>query len=237
MKEAVYRETLVKHLKEGKELPSRQAGNDWVILVIIAATLLFSTVRISSKTMQPLLRFFLFRGINDSASRDTGGLFHWQSTVLNLISFIVISIFGYEIASANNLIPSNFSGILAWLSILCAVVLSFTVRNAICAVTGNLSGQKEVFSQYLVTINQSYHFTALILFFPVVFISYAVLLPANIFLTAGIAITGLMYLLRVIRLLIIFLNRNISILYLILYLCALEILPVAIAIKYFTGLA
>jgi hypothetical protein len=45
-----------------------------------------------------------------------------------------------------------------------------------------------------------------------------------------------MYLIRVIRLIIIFLNRNISIFYLILYLCALEILPVLIVIKYFTGL-
>ena len=46
----------------------------------------------------------------------------------------------------------------------------------------------------------------------------------------------LMYSIRVIRLLIIFLNRNISIFYLILYLCALEILPVLIVVKYFTGL-
>ena len=55
-------------------------------------------------------------------------------------------------------------------------------------------------------------------------------------LIAGIIIIGLMYLIRVVRLLIIFLNRNISIFYLILYLCALEILPGLIIVKYFTGL-
>jgi len=41
---------------------------------------------------------------------------------------------------------------------------------------------------------------------------------------------------RIIKLFSIFLNRNISILYLILYLCALELLPVVVLIKYFAGL-
>ena len=66
--------------------------------------------------------------------------------------------------------------------------------------------------------------------------SYTRILPVRDFVEAGIIVLGFMYLVRVIRLLIIFLNRNISIFYLILYLCALEILPVLIVVKYFTGL-
>ncbi len=52
----------------------------------------------------------------------------------------------------------------------------------------------------------------------------------------GIIVLGILYLIRVLRLFVIFINRNISILYLILYLCALEILPILISVKYISGL-
>ena len=60
-------------------------------------------------------RFFLFRGINDPSSRDIGGLFNWQSTILNLISFLIIGLFAYCAASYYDLIPSGISGIIFWL--------------------------------------------------------------------------------------------------------------------------
>lgn len=235
IKQAEKREILVKHLKGGESIPLPKFHDDWLLLIILATAFLFSLIRINSKNLQSSIRFFLFRGINDSVSRETGGLFHWQSTILNLVSFFIISLFGYYIAAFYDLIPQGISGIVFWLLTLAVIIFSFTLRNAICALTGNLSGQKDVFNEYLVAIYQSYHYSALIIFIFIILISYTILLPAGVFLVAGIVALGLMYLLRIFRLLIIFMNRNISIFYLILYLCALEILPAAIAIRYFTG--
>jgi len=45
-----------------------------------------------------------------------------------------------------------------------------------------------------------------------------------------------LYLIRIIRLFLIFLKRSVSILYWILYLCALEFLPAAVTIKLAAGL-
>ena len=45
-----------------------------------------------------------------------------------------------------------------------------------------------------------------------------------------------LYLIRIARLFIIFINKGISLFYLILYLCALEFLPVVICLKYISGL-
>ena len=77
---------------------------------------------------------------------------------------------------------------------------------------------------------------AFFLFLFIILMSYTEILPVKVFILSGIFILAIIYLIRVVRLFIIFLNRNISIFYLILYLCALEILPVLIIVKYFTGL-
>jgi hypothetical protein len=101
---------------------------------------------------------------------------------------------------------------------------------------GNLSGQTEAFNEYLVTVYQSYRFVSIILFVLVILITYTVFIPQKICVIAGFIVLAIFYVFRVSRLFLIFKKRDISILYLILYLCALEILPVLILIKYFTGL-
>ncbi|TAL63181.1 MAG: DUF4271 domain-containing protein [Bacteroidetes bacterium] len=231
------RAALMKQLKPGKDLPSQPLHNDWMLGIILIAAFLYSLIRTTSKSMlQDISRFFLFRGINDPSSRDIGGLFHWQSTILNLISFLIIALFTYCAASCYNLIPFGFSGIIFWLISLGIIISAVTLRHLLCILTGNVSGENEVFREYLLGIYQSYRFSALFLFVLVILNSYTTVLPAGIYFISGSIVFGIMYLIRIIRLMIIFLNRNISIFYLILYLCALEFLPVVISVKYFSGL-
>jgi hypothetical protein len=227
------KEVLLKHLKEGEELPARSLNNDWTLLILLVAAFMVSLVRDASQGFKPVLNFFLFRGFkNDSREND---LFHWQSTLQNLISFFIISLFIYKIASYNNLVPNGLSGLLIWGACLAIVIVLLTLRHIVCTITGNLSGQRDAFNDYLSGVYQSYHYVAVIYFFLIIFISYSNILPSDIFIIAGIASFAFIYIFRIVRLLIIFLNRNISIFYLILYLCALEILPVAITIRYFAG--
>jgi hypothetical protein len=231
------RATLIKRLKSGQELPTQPLHDDWIIGIILIAAFLYSLIRTTSKSMLPgVTRFFLLRGINDPPSRDTGGLFYWQSTILNLISFLIIGLFAYSAASYNDFIPSGISGIIFWLISLGIIISAVTLRHIVCVITGRASGEKEVFMEYLLGVYQSYRFSALFLFVLIILMFYTVLFPARVYFISGIIVLGIMYLIRVTRLMIIFLNRNISIFYLILYLCALEILPVLISVKYFTGL-
>lgn len=230
------KEILIRHLRTGEEVPSPEMSNDLVILVLLSAAFLFTIVRISVKNFQPVTRFFLFRGINDPASADIGVLFHWQTTLLNLTSFFIISLFAFRAFSVQDAIPAGISDGLFWLICLLAVIAVSTTRHFICIMIGNLSGRREVFNEYLVGVYQSYHFTALMLFVLVVFTSFITILPAKTYIIMGICCFALMYLIRVIRLLLIFINRSISIFYLILYLCALEILPLAIIIRYFSDM-
>ncbi len=234
--QAETRAAVANHLKEGEEMPARSFQGDWIIGIILLAALLFSIVSSNSKNLMPgVTRFFLFRGINDPASRDIGGLFHWQSTIINFISFLVISLFAYSAVEYYGLVPLNKNGILLWLIILGIIMLAVTLRHIVSIMTGNVSGQDEAFREYLLAVYQSYRFSALFLFVFIIMASYTVFFSSTTWYFMGIFVLGLMYLIRLTRLLVIFLNRKISIFYLILYLCALEILPVLITFKYFTG--
>ena len=228
---------LIKQLKSGQELPSQPLHNDWIIGILIISAFLYTLVRATSaNVLSDIFRFFRFRGRTDTPSRNLSGLFNWQSTILNLISFLIFGLFIYCAAGYYNAIPAGFSNILFWLISLAVVITAATFRHIVCYITGMMSGEEELFREYLLGVYQSYRFSALILFFLVVLLTYTVFLPAMVCFISGATVLGIMYLISVIRLMIIFLNRNISIFYLILYLCALEILPVVISVKYFTGL-
>jgi hypothetical protein len=231
------RQILDIHLKDGGSLPVKPFHDDWIILVLVSVLFIYGVIRMVSKKAIPELgRFFFFRNIGDPVSRDAGELFHWESVLINLVSFINIALFAYCGTVYYEVMPPEFSGISIWLILLVIIITAVTFRHIICSVTGNLSDQKAAFDEYLVTIYQSYRYLAILMFILIVLISYTDLFSAKSLILTGIILFTFVYLIRIIRLSLIFINRNISILYLILYLCALEFLPVVISVKYFTGL-
>ncbi len=236
-KRAEERTALLAHLQPGEKLPVHAFHDDWIILVIMGVAFLYSIIRSSSHgLLKSIINFFLFRGINDASSRDLAGLFTWQSTILNFVSFAVLGLFGYLAADyfrVNLPVPMNLA---AWLLCTGIIIAGVTTRHFMCLITGNISNRRDEFRGYLVSIYEFYRVCALIIFFIIILISYTTFLASSVYFTLGLIILGVMYILRFTRLLIIFLNRNISIFYLILYLCALEILPVLVLVKYFTGL-
>jgi hypothetical protein len=235
--EAEVSASLVKQLKPGYEIPYQPLHDDWIILIIMLVIFLFSLIRSSSKSEFPeVTRFFLFRGINDPSSKNIGGLFQWESTIKNLTSFLIFCLFAYSAASYYNIIPSEITGIIFWIISVMSIISAVTLRHIICTITGSASGQNDLFRNYLHGIYQYYQLSAMFLIVILIMMSYTTIFPANSYFIAVIIVLGIFYLIRIIRLLIIFLNRNISIFYLILYLCTLEILPVLILVKYISGL-
>jgi hypothetical protein len=231
------RGVLVKALKEGNELPPQQYQSDWIVPLLMFAMFLFALVRsFPGDFFRNMLRFILMRGINESASRDTGPLYQWQATLLNFSSFISISLFGYLLVRHFYIQPGDIQGFTLWLILFGIVVSAITSRHLICTLTGSISGQVEVFREYINGIYHVYRAAGIIFLILGLLILYTTYLPSNIYFFTGIIIGGLLYILRISRLLLIFITRHVSIFYLILYLCALEILPVVIIVKYVTGL-
>ncbi len=229
---------LIRNLREGEELPDRPVHSDWIIGIVLVCAYLYSLLKSTSKSMMPeLTRFFLFRGISDPASRDMSLLFNWQATLLNLISFIIIGLFLFCVAAWYEFIPEGIPGIIFWLICFGAVVVSVTLRHIVCTITGNLSGKRDLFNEYILNVYRSYRYSSLILFLLVILILYTEFFSPPAFFMTGVILTAIIYIFRITRLLRCFLKQDISIFYLILYLCALEILPVLILLRYFEGLA
>jgi hypothetical protein len=236
-REAEFRSSLVKHLKDGDEVVVRPFHNDWIIFIILIAAFFYASIRtFSGKLLPQVIRFFLFKGVGEPESRDTGELFHWQSTIINFISFTNIALFVYCAAYYYNAIPESISGTVAWLIALGIIILAVTIRHILCFISGRISGEQEVFNEYAVTFYQSYRHLAFIVFIIVILLSYTEFFSIKGLILTGCATFVLLYVIRVIRLFLIFIKRNVSILYLILYLCALEFLPVAVILKYVAGL-
>ena len=225
--------TLVKQLRPGDKLPDMPLNSDWIILVILFSAFMYTAIRkATGNVIQSLGRYFLFRGINDPSSRDAGGLFTWESTLRNFISFIILGLFAYSAAAWHNSIPASLAGMRFWLVAVLAIIATVTIRHLVCMLTGAISGEREVFAEYLISIYQFYRYSAIFLFAVTIFVSYTAILPLKALFISAAVILGILYLIRVLRLFIIFTNKNISLFYLILYLCALEILPFVISVKY-----
>lgn len=235
--ESVSRIRYYQSLKGGEKVPASDLQKDWLIIVILFSAFLYSLIRSGlTKSLTSFSRFFLFRGIGDPVSRETGAIFHLNSTLINLVSFINIALFLYCLSFVYGFIPDGISGFLVWLIFFGVVISAVTARHITCYLVGGASNEQEIFSEYIVTIYQSYQYSAFVMLILTVLVAYAGILPATFLLYAGILVFTVLYLIRITRLFLIFMKRSVSILYLILYLCALEFLPVVVLFKFLAGL-
>jgi hypothetical protein len=229
--------TIITPLREGSELALKPLHYDWITILLLFSALLWLIVKVTTRGLIPeLTRYLFLRGVNESSSRDIGSLFYWQSTILNFVSFLVISLFAFSGAEYYGMIPYSLPDFVSFLILFGILVLSLTTRHFMCVATGNISGQTDMFNEYLITVYQSYRFSAVIIFWIIVMLLYTGIFPAQFSFMLGIITLAIFYAYRVFRLFLIFLKRNVSVLYLFLYLCALEILPALIIIKYLSGL-
>ena len=225
------------HLKNGKEIPAKILNDDWIIVIVIISVLIYAIINtLPKKITREVKSFFLFRNTGDPSLSDTGELFHWQSTLFNLVSFLNLALFAYLATAYYNIIPDSIPRFLFWLILLLIIISAATLRHIICYFIGKASGESVAFNEYILSIYLFYRYLAFILFFISILLCYTTFLPAESLFYTGFITIIFFYFVRLIKLFLIFIKKNISIFYLILYLCALEFLPVGILIKYFTGL-
>ena len=230
------RESIEKSLKSGEALPAAPFSSDWIIGVIILIIILFSIAYASVKTLfSGIFRFFLFRGTKETETKVTE-VFQWQSIFFSISSIFVISIFIYFALLYKGVALVGFSELRIWLLAAASVVIALTLRHLACAATGLMSGATKIFNDYIITIYQTYRFAGFFLFISIALFFYTPLISARSCLISGFTIVAFLYLIRILRLFLLFINNKVSIFYFILYLCALEILPVLVLIKYFSGL-
>lgn len=223
-------------LREGIPPGTNPFKADWITSLFILVLVIYAIVAAFSKHLfAGILRSLTFRKSSDQVT-DIHGIFSWQVTIANLASFINISLFAYFFAQAyDDLIPFSHSGFERWGIILLSFIVFITIRHLVTVVTGSISNAVTPFLEYQHTIYTSYRSIGLALFPVNTAISLLYDPPVDFLLKTGIAILFVVYMSRVIRLLVIFIENRFSIFYFILYLCALEFLPLALLYRVFAG--
>ena len=179
-----------------------------MLLSILYQKKLHVKLRVSSFSGTPEIRPYLI-----PENYSTAILF-------NLVSFLNLALFAYLATAYYNIIPDSIPRFLFWLILLLIIISAATLRHIICYFIGKASGESVAFNEYILTNYLFYRYLAFILFFISILLCYTTFLPAESLFYTGFITIIFFYFVRLIKLFLIFIKKNISIFYLILYLCA-----------------
>jgi hypothetical protein len=219
---------------EGQPLSPGKISSDFSFIFLSVCLLLITVLAVfGRKSMFSGLASLSFRRQPEMAAPGTSGVISWPPVIRNIITVFNVSLFAavsllltdtvrYEQPGASIKLTAIITGFF-----LAALIL----RHLTCIILAEVTGLKAAYREYMNIIYNSWFADALILFILNAIILFAPVSNPVPFIWAGIIITAIFLIIRTLRLLTIFLNRHISISYFILYLCALEILPVLVIMK------
>jgi hypothetical protein len=213
------------------------ASPDWFLLFILLSIALFAWVRMFyDKYLVPVFvatinyqeSFKLFRDKNILYGRFSLGL-----NAVYIINVALLALFASRLIGAS--LPMN-SLFLNYLLISVLLVLLYLLRIMIDRILGEVSLSRAEFLEYLHNIFILNKAVGLLLLPIIIGIAYLPPPFPTPLIYSGLAIVVAGYLLRILRGAQIFIKNGFSIFYWILYLCALEFLPFALAVKYMGSL-
>lgn len=219
---------------EGQPLPAEKLSSDFGFLTL-SVSLFLVTLMISfgRKSTITGLSYLSFRRQAELAPPGTTELLSWTAILRNIftvintglfaaIALLLTGIINYDSPSRSVRLTAILSG-----SLLAALML----RHLTCIIAAEVTGWKNIFREYLKVIYNTWFANAILLFILSSVILFAPVNNIKPFIITGLVFTAISLIIRALRLLSIFARSHISILYFILYLCALEVLPALVILK------
>ena len=220
-------------IKDIKHLHINKSNNSEGILGISLGLLIFILyIRIFfKKQLNLFLRSSLNRTISNKIASERNILTIRASNYLNLFYVFTISLFILLLINYTNIYPTNISilkqyGIIT-LSLLVFYVIKWSLSKIISHILGINSYTNQYFSQSFI-FNKSFAIVSLPILITTIYLPDLLSIIALKLIIYFALITTVF---RIFRLLIICIQKKLSILYMFLYLCALEIMPIIILIK------
>ena len=206
-------------------------GQDWTFFLIIIGWSVFASLRFGfSKYIVQVFHSIFNYSVATRLYRETGYSSNFGMFRLNLIFYLFLPFPIYLIAKDNGVSLAGFSGIEFYLIVFGVVNAYYLVKLLLYKILGSVFSQKETTGELIFNMMLYNNVLGLILL-PVATIHSMV--PGfgfiSLFLVPGLIV--LFYLMSIIRSIYFAIREGISIFYLILYLCALEILPILLVTK------
>ncbi|WP_318351092.1 DUF4271 domain-containing protein [Aquipluma nitroreducens] len=199
---------------------------DWLIGLLVMMFLLFATVKlIFNKYLSQLIQSTINYSTFTRTFRERYfNLFH-ASFRLDVIFNMTLALFGYQFLSLYKINLGFTKSYYVYLACLGIVMGYFTAKRIIYYIIGILTESKQEIQEYLFSITVFNRVLGLFLLPVSAIISFIPLSQVEPLLFVGLGIIVISYLMSLIRGAKIFLKKQFSISYLILYLCTLEFLP------------
>jgi hypothetical protein len=217
---------------EGK--PITAEGQDWTFLLVMVGWIIFASTRFGFSNYIVQIFQSLFNYSSSSRLyRERGYNNNFGPFSLNLIFFLFLP-FSIFLIARDNGATTGFSGIEFYLIVFVVVNAYFMLKILLYKILGSVFSQREKTGELIFNM-MLYHNVLGLILLPVAtaHAMVPVLGLAALFIVPGLI--AIFYLMSIIRSIYFAVREGISIFYLILYLCALEILPILLVVKLATG--
>jgi hypothetical protein len=207
-------------------------GMNWLVIVLLSSLFIFSWIK---KLYQKYLLQIVGAAVNYQVAnrlfRERNVLFRNVSFGLYLIFGLNFGLFIYyliDYTGTSQILPQKFNSMLIYSAI---VLFIYTIKSSTNKIIGYIFIAQEEFAEYSHNVNLFNKNIGLFLFPVVIAYPFIDEKLQPIILYFGMGMLIIMFLMRSYRGLQIIIRKGVSIFYLILYLCAIEILPVLLLLK------
>ena len=211
-----------------------EASLDWLPFIILLSLFTFSWIKLLyQKYIVQVVTSLINYQVSIRLLRERNVLFRNMALGLNFVFSINIGLFIFFYIQYHNLNQIHSSHFLSMVIYSLAVIMLYNIKTASCKLIGNIFLVKEHFGEYVHNIHLNNKNIGLFLFPIIIVFPYITNNQVKpIVLYLGLTIIIGMFLLLIYRGFQIIMRNGVSTFYLILYLCAIEILPVLLLIKY-----
>jgi len=236
-KENLRESTLKKTDFKPKTLPER-IHFDWITIILIASFLLLGWIRLfNKKYLISLFKSTVNYQESNKLYREKNSIMERASFVVNLLFLSNISLFVIQLKHFFDISFNGLEDYLLYLIALGSLVALYIFRALTSSFIGFVFLKQKEFSEYFHNVNIFTKNTGLVLLPIVVILQFMTYEYIGFIIYTGIIFSALLYLLEIIRSFQIFNRKNVSIFYMILYLCAFEFAPFLIIYKILLSLA
>lgn len=233
-------ETYTDHPVPGRPLNSREApaaaaleAPDWIIGILLLSLVVFAWIRIFyNKYLASVFKGILLYQQGKNLFRERNLHYQRFSLGMNVLFSLTAGLYLYLAHDYFSLGFPWLKGFPGFLLLSAGTMLIFFIRSLICRLTGFIAGAGDLFAEYMHTIMMINKVLGIVLLPLVIGLPYipGFILPYLIY--GGLGLLLIAYLVRIYKGLQIFILNRFSIFWMILYLCALEILPYLMIYKY-----
>jgi len=202
----------------------------WVTLLLFVCLLLFAWVNITNPKKIPSLIIGFFRGSPTEEKSITP-----DSIALFFIFICTAALLVMQTLRFNG-IQTRLNHGEEFLLVALILVAYYILKTIVLLVCGTIFQVESNARDYINEIYASSHLAAMGLLPAVIILTFVNNINEDVFEKGILASIALLFVYRTIKMFILMMNRGLSLIYLFLYLCALEIIPLVLLFEYRKGM-